>query len=75
MADVELESLSVELDRPSSSEITLPKASSFVLGPKHQSYKHQFSNIYFLRLRFLRDAVERRAWARWGNVDGQYTVF
>ncbi|TFK55281.1 hypothetical protein OE88DRAFT_1674999 [Heliocybe sulcata] len=43
---------------------------SFSLGGLNRSYKHQYANIYFVRLRLLRGAVEKRAHARWKDVQG-----
>ncbi|KAG6840702.1 hypothetical protein C0991_004946 [Blastosporella zonata] len=40
---------------------------SFQINTKDKSYKHQYSNIYFVRLRLLRQFVEERALKRWGN--------
>ncbi|KIY51080.1 hypothetical protein FISHEDRAFT_38252, partial [Fistulina hepatica ATCC 64428] len=43
---------------------------SFVIDQKNRSYKHQYSNIYFVRLRLLKDTVCQAAEARWKNIDG-----
>ncbi|KAG6844488.1 hypothetical protein H0H87_006562 [Tephrocybe sp. NHM501043] len=40
---------------------------SFQINTKDKSYKHQYSNIYFVRLRLLRQFVEERALKRWGK--------
>ncbi|KAG6878100.1 hypothetical protein C0992_008588 [Termitomyces sp. T32_za158] len=40
---------------------------SFQITAANKSYKHQYSNIYFVRLRLLRQSVEERAHRRWGN--------
>ncbi|KAG5727599.1 DNA polymerase subunit delta-2 [Termitomyces sp. T112] len=40
---------------------------SFQITAANKSYKHQYSNIYFVRLRLLRQFVEERARKRWGN--------
>ncbi|KAG6909452.1 hypothetical protein DXG01_000437 [Tephrocybe rancida] len=40
------------------------------MSTKDKSYKHQYSNIYFVRLRLLRKFVEERALERWGNRQG-----
>ncbi|KAJ8579832.1 hypothetical protein M405DRAFT_802452, partial [Rhizopogon salebrosus TDB-379] len=41
---------------------------SFEIDAKNKSYRHQYANIYFTRLIMLRDAVEKRAKARWGGL-------
>ncbi|ESK85888.1 DNA polymerase subunit delta-2 [Moniliophthora roreri MCA 2997] len=43
---------------------------SFVIVPAQKTYKHQYSNIYFTRLRHFRDLVEQRARKRWEDLDG-----
>ncbi|KAJ7581047.1 DNA polymerase alpha/epsilon subunit B-domain-containing protein [Mycena floridula] len=43
---------------------------SFILGAKHRTYKHQYSNIYFVRLRILRQLVEQAAERRWHHIKG-----
>ncbi|KDQ59486.1 hypothetical protein JAAARDRAFT_174842 [Jaapia argillacea MUCL 33604] len=47
-----------------------PHTPSFSLTSSNKSYKHQYANIYFVRLRLLRGVVEERARARWANVQG-----
>lgn len=63
--------------RPSTTD-ALPSNSqeipSFVLGDGHRSYKHQFANIYFVRLRLLRPFVEQRARERWSSLNGAHIV-
>jgi len=50
---------------------TIPELSNkFVIDPKQRSYKHQYSNIYFVRLVELRPRVEERAAQRWAKVRG-----
>ncbi|RDB24115.1 DNA polymerase subunit delta-2 [Hypsizygus marmoreus] len=46
-------------------------ACSFLINRANKSYKHQYANIYFVRLRLLRQFVEARAHQRWKNVDGE----
>ncbi|RXW24178.1 hypothetical protein EST38_g1656 [Candolleomyces aberdarensis] len=41
---------------------------SFILGSSHKSYKHQYSNIYFIRLRLLKEVVVKNAEHRWRNL-------
>ncbi|THU99957.1 hypothetical protein K435DRAFT_719350 [Dendrothele bispora CBS 962.96] len=43
---------------------------SFRIEKAHRSYKHQYSNIYFIRLRLLRKFVEESAKRRWADVPG-----
>jgi hypothetical protein len=47
-----------------------PAASSFLITRSNKSYKHQYANIYFVRLRALRVHVEQRARRRWREVEG-----
>ena len=49
-----------------------PKTPQFIINSANRSYQHQYANIYFLRLRLLRDFVEENARKRWKNVDGAY---
>jgi DNA polymerase delta subunit 2 len=49
------------------SELSKP----FLIDPSSRSYKHQYANIYFVRLVELRPIVEERAGERWGGVRGQ----
>jgi hypothetical protein len=41
---------------------------SFEIDAKNKSYRHQYANIYFTRLLMLRNAVEKRAKARWDGL-------
>lgn len=50
------------------SELSKP----FLIDPSSRSYKHQYANIYFVRLVELRPIVEERANERWKNVRGRY---
>ncbi|KAI0670601.1 DNA polymerase alpha/epsilon subunit B-domain-containing protein [Trametes maxima] len=61
---------STPLTRPSSTVIPPPENASFIIRPADKSYKHQYSNIYFVRLRALRQYVEQRAKRRWNEVAG-----
>ncbi|KZT28588.1 hypothetical protein NEOLEDRAFT_1161072 [Neolentinus lepideus HHB14362 ss-1] len=57
--------------RPSTSVLPpIDGTPSFSLKGANKSYKHQYANIYFVRLRLLRDAVQRRAQAQWKDVKG-----
>ncbi|KDR73479.1 hypothetical protein GALMADRAFT_141966 [Galerina marginata CBS 339.88] len=59
------------LSRPSTIIVAPdPKTPSFLIGPSRKSYKHQYSNIYFIRLRLLRDAVVSRSHRKWMDVAG-----
>ncbi|KAF8162965.1 DNA polymerase alpha/epsilon subunit B-domain-containing protein [Crassisporium funariophilum] len=55
-----------------STSVAPPSANtpSFLLGQSKKSYKHQYSNIYFIRLRLLRECLEERAHKRWKNIAG-----
>lgn len=48
---------------------------SFSIKSADKSYKHQYSNIYFVRLRALRQHVEQRAKGRWNEVAGAHTQY
>ncbi|KAG5645811.1 hypothetical protein DXG03_005152 [Asterophora parasitica] len=48
-----------------------PKTPSFQINTKNKSYKYQYSNIYFVRLRLLREFVEERAHRRWSKIAGE----
>ncbi|KAJ7734948.1 DNA polymerase alpha/epsilon subunit B-domain-containing protein [Mycena maculata] len=43
---------------------------SFLITKADKSYKHQYANIYFVRLRILRDTVEEKARQRWDGIQG-----
>jgi hypothetical protein len=58
--------------RPVVAYSSLPELSSkFMIDAAQRSYKHQYSNIYFVRLVELRPKVEERAAKRWANVRGE----
>ncbi|RXK39940.1 DNA polymerase delta subunit 2 [Tremella mesenterica] len=58
--------------RPTTSYSSLTELSApFLLDPSTRNYKHQYSNIYFVRLVELRPIVEERATERWGNIRGK----
>ncbi|KZV94084.1 hypothetical protein EXIGLDRAFT_673445 [Exidia glandulosa HHB12029] len=40
----------------------------FLLDVSARSYKHQFANLYFMRLNKLRNAVKQRAAAKWADA-------
>ncbi|KAG8953686.1 hypothetical protein FRC04_001890 [Tulasnella sp. 424] len=44
--------------------------SPFILNAKTQTYSHQYSSIYFLRLHELKKAVSQVARAKWANAPG-----
>ncbi|KDQ21450.1 hypothetical protein BOTBODRAFT_203638 [Botryobasidium botryosum FD-172 SS1] len=48
-----------------------PEFPSFSLGSTNKSYKHQYANIYYTRLKTLRGAVEEAAALRWAKVPGK----
>ncbi|TFK26408.1 hypothetical protein FA15DRAFT_667499 [Coprinopsis marcescibilis] len=61
-------SSSSPLVRPATTTLARTKSTpSFITTNK--SYRHQYSNIYFMRLKLLRLAVEERALQRWGKLD------
>ncbi|KAF4615259.1 hypothetical protein D9613_002764 [Agrocybe pediades] len=63
------------LERPST--VVLPpdgNTPSFVIGSHQKSYKHQYSNIYFIRLRLLRDCVQEQARKKWATIAGNPTL-
>ncbi|KAJ7063081.1 DNA polymerase alpha/epsilon subunit B-domain-containing protein [Mycena amicta] len=43
---------------------------SFLITAATKSYKHQYANIYFIRLRLLRDSVLEKARERWEDIEG-----
>ena len=45
---------------------------SFIVEPKERSYKHQYANIYFIRLHILREFVEKKAVKLWKGLDGNF---
>ncbi|WVQ70346.1 uncharacterized protein L199_008573 [Kwoniella botswanensis] len=58
--------------RPNPSYSTLQELSKpFILDSNHRSYKHQYANIYFVRLVELRPIVEEKAHERWKSVRGK----
>jgi DNA polymerase delta subunit 2 len=58
--------------RPNPSYSSLPELSKpFVIDPANRSYRHQYSNVYFVRLVELRPIVEKRAEERWKAVRGE----
>lgn len=42
----------------------------FTIDPASRSYKHQYANIYFVRLVEQRPTVEEKAREKWKNVKG-----
>ncbi|KAJ8078527.1 DNA polymerase delta small subunit Cdc1 [Marasmius tenuissimus] len=69
------------LPKPSSSKrVTtnvLPPAEgtpSFIIAPGQKSYKHQYSQIYYMRLLELKPRVEERALKRWKDIEGSPTL-
>src|ERR1700722_2704084 len=48
--------------------------SPFLITAANKSYKHQYANIYFVRLRILRRLVEERARERWKDVAGLFLL-
>lgn len=57
--------------RPTVAYSSLPELSApFFIDPASRSYKHQYANIYFVRLVELRPIVEEQAAERWAHVRG-----
>lgn len=46
------------------------KTPTFVINAANKTYKHQYANIYFARLRILREFVQNEAQKRWKDVAG-----
>lgn len=44
---------------------------SFIIGSSQKTYKHQYSNIYFLRLRLLKEVVIKSAQKKWQRLAGE----
>lgn len=60
------------LRRPSAPYSSLTDlAKPFYIDPTTRSYRHQYANIYFVRLVELRNIVERAAAERWKGVRGK----
>ena len=66
---------STPLTRPSTTTLAPPDDASFLIKAADKSYKHQYSNIYFVRLRALRQQVEQRAKRRWNEVAGTSQIY
>ncbi|KAG1754227.1 DNA polymerase alpha/epsilon subunit B-domain-containing protein [Suillus lakei] len=63
---------SCPLVRPTSTVVPPTEMTpSFLIDAKNKSYKHQYANIYFTRLIMLRNAVEKRAKARWDGLQSE----
>lgn len=58
-------------ERLTTTALPVPQNRSFTIQSGSKSYKHQYSNIYFTRLRLLRKFVEDRAKKRWKDVAGK----
>ncbi|KAI0050000.1 hypothetical protein FA95DRAFT_699604 [Auriscalpium vulgare] len=43
---------------------------SFTINAANRTFKHQYANIYFIRLRVLRTFVEKEALRRWKGLSG-----
>ncbi|KAI0665028.1 DNA polymerase alpha/epsilon subunit B-domain-containing protein [Cubamyces menziesii] len=61
---------STPLTRPGTTAVSPPEHASFIIKAVDKSYRHQYANIYFVRLRELRQHVEQRAKKRWNEVAG-----
>lgn len=66
------EPISASSKRPVVPYSSLPELSKpFYIDPAQRSYRHQYANIYFVRLVELRPVVEQRAAERWAGVRGE----
>ncbi|KAF9533433.1 DNA polymerase alpha/epsilon subunit B-domain-containing protein [Crepidotus variabilis] len=64
-------SLPPTLERPITMvQAPTPSTPSFFIDKSRKSYKHQYSNIYFIRLHHLRDTVRKTAGEKWQGVKG-----
>jgi DNA polymerase delta subunit 2 len=43
---------------------------SYEIDDTKKTYKHQYSNIYYMRLQLLRSFVQARAKAKWRDIAG-----
>ncbi|KAJ8515537.1 hypothetical protein ONZ45_g7052 [Pleurotus djamor] len=58
-------------ERASSIQIARSETTpSFIIDSTNKSYRHQYSNIYFVRLGKLRDFVLGRAQEKWKDIEG-----
>ena len=44
---------------------------SFTVKSGDRSFKHQYANIYFVRLRLLRELIEKEAVKKWAHFPGK----
>lgn len=49
-----------------------PGTPSFSIIGQDKSFKHQYANMYFMRLHALRKSVEEKAKRRWSQVAGMW---
>lgn len=71
MATVLPEPEGIPCIRPAASYDPLTELSKpFTIDPASRSYKHQYANIYFVRLVEQRPAVEKKATEKWKDVKG-----
>lgn len=65
------DSLHPTYERPSTYVTGLPEGiPSYEIDDAKKTYKHQYSNIYYMRLQLLRSFVQTRAKAKWKDVTG-----
>ena len=58
-------------ERPSTYVVELQEGiPSYEIDEAKKTYKHQYSNIYYMRLQLLRSFVQTRAKAKWKDVAG-----
>ncbi|KAG8901171.1 hypothetical protein FRB99_005504 [Tulasnella sp. 403] len=64
------------LTRPSTHFTVLDDlAGPFRFGAKSQTYAHQYSSIYFLRLHEMKQILLQRCHSAWDNVPGEWSVY
>lgn len=75
--DTHIYSSPVPTDTPSRISTTiLPPDSqtpNFIIDAHQKSYRHQYSNIYYIRLHHLRPVVEEHAREKWSEIEGAST--
>ena len=58
-------------ERPFTCLVKLPEGiPSYEIDDAKKTYKHQYSNIYYMRLQLLRSFVQKRAKTKWKDVAG-----
>ncbi|KAJ7219059.1 DNA polymerase alpha/epsilon subunit B-domain-containing protein, partial [Mycena pura] len=71
MAPVAPIEITASLSRPLTTVLPpTDETPSFLITSADKSYKHQYANIYFVRLRMLRNVVLEQARLRWQGIEG-----